>query len=69
MAEQIIRTNPSTLNASPNNPVSFGVTYNTANPSNPTLTGIGFRLHFNSQDLDFSNLTNLLPSPNSQGPQ
>ncbi|MCB8777900.1 Ig-like domain-containing protein [Planktothrix agardhii 1031] len=69
MPEQIIRANPSTVNASRNNPVSFDVTYNTANPSDPTLIGLGFRLHFNSQELAFTNLTNILPAPIPLGPQ
>ncbi|CAD5981343.1 Mucin-5AC [Planktothrix tepida] len=69
MAEQIIRANPTTINASPDNPISFDVTYNTANPSDPTLTGLGLRLHFNSQELDFTNLSNTLSAPLTLGPQ
>ncbi|MBE9145419.1 cadherin-like domain-containing protein, partial [Planktothrix mougeotii] len=69
MPEQIIRANPTTINASPDNPISFDVTYNTANPSDPTLTGLGLRLHFNSQELDFTNLSNTLSAPLTLGPQ
>ena len=57
---QVITTNPSTLTATSNSPVNFSVHYATAEPSDETLTGLGLRLHFNSEDLTFNNTSQVL---------
>ena len=42
----------------PNSPLGFNVNYSTSNGVN-ALFGIGFRLHFDSRELTFGNLSNL----------
>ncbi|GAB4548650.1 MAG: hypothetical protein Tsb0014_43330 [Pleurocapsa sp.] len=56
---QVISINPSNLSAAANSPVSFDVIYSTADPVDETLTGIGLRLHFNSDELTFKDLSNV----------
>jgi hypothetical protein len=57
---QVITTNPSTLTAAANSPLSLSVNYTTADPVDETLTGLGLRLHFNSADLTFNNTSEVL---------
>ena len=59
-AEQVVAVQTSSTNPSVGEVVQATVTYTTANPDDPTLTGIGLRLHWNSQLLDFQQLTNIL---------
>lgn len=56
---QIITPTPSTQAAAPNAPVSVRVDYST-NPSEPNLAGLALKLHYNSQQLLFSSVTNVL---------
>jgi hypothetical protein len=57
--QQIITPDPTTQTASPNAAVSINVNYST-NPANLLSTGIGLRIHFNSAQLAFVNLSNVL---------
>ena len=58
-AEQIIETVvPSNVDI--NQQVNFQVNYRSANPTDDTLTGLGLRVHWNSQQLQFNNISNIL---------
>jgi hypothetical protein len=57
---QIISVEPSNLNVLPNGELDFDVKYSTADPVDETLTGLGLRLHFNSDKLTFNNASNVL---------
>jgi len=59
-AEQVVAVQSSTANASVGEIVQATITYDTATPQDPTLTGIGLRLHWNSNLLEFQQLTNVL---------
>jgi hypothetical protein len=57
---QIISVEPSNLNVLPNGELDFDVIYSTADPVDETLTGLGLRLHFNSDTLTFNEASNVL---------
>ncbi|MEX0713607.1 MAG: Ig-like domain-containing protein [Pirellulales bacterium] len=57
--EQIIDVTPDAQAAGASDPVSVDAIYSTANPEDETLTGLGLRLHFDSSELTFNNLTDL----------
>lgn len=57
--EQIITPETPTVVATPENPVSFDVNYST-NPGNIPTTGLGLRIHYNSSQISFTDLTNTL---------
>lgn len=59
-AEQVITPVPATLSVQANAAVSFEVNYTTANPVDETLNGLGLRIHFNSAQLAFNSVTNIL---------
>lgn len=59
-AEQIVAPTPQSQAKSAGDAVSFTVSYSTANPNNPNLTGLGLRVHFNSSKVTYVGLTNLL---------
>lgn len=50
MAEQVIQVLDTIPRQGDNSPVSFEVVYDTANPEDPTLTGLGLRIHYNSEE-------------------
>lgn len=58
--EQVVQPEPATLTRTPETSVSLDVTYETANPRNANLTGLGLRIHFDSTKLVFGALTNVL---------
>ncbi len=60
MAEQKITITPSSLTASPDETVTFDVIYETANPEDESLSGLGLRLHYDSTALTFNSLDNRL---------
>ncbi|MEE9412499.1 MAG: PASTA domain-containing protein [Methylococcales bacterium] len=51
--DQIITPNPLTQDAAAGSAVSIGIDYNTI-PPDPTLTGLGLRVHFDSSSLTFA---------------
>jgi len=57
--QQVITPNPTMRIVSPGNPVSIDVNY-TTNPIDPTLTGLGLRIHYDSSQLTYNDSTNLL---------
>ncbi len=60
--EQIVVPKPSIAVTGVAEYIQVAVNYSTANPENPTLTGIGVRLHWNSSHLSFQTLKNVLAS-------
>lgn len=58
-AEQVVAVQSSTNSPSVGEVLQAMVTYTTANPTDPTLTGIGLRLHWNSRLLDYQQLTSV----------
>jgi hypothetical protein len=50
--DQIITPNPTAQTAAPGTAVSININY-TTNPVDPTLTGLGLRVHFDSSKLTF----------------
>ncbi|MBW4492768.1 MAG: cadherin-like domain-containing protein [Oscillatoria princeps RMCB-10] len=60
MAEQKITVTPSTLNVSPGENITFDVIYETANPEDESLLGLGLRLHYDRDALTFNSLDNRL---------
>ena len=57
---QVISVNPSDLNVLPNEELDLSVIYSTEDPVDETLTGLGLRLHFDSEDLTFNSTSNPL---------
>lgn len=64
---QIISTNPTNIEATPDSPVSFDVVYNVDPAQN--LNGLGLRLHFDSEALTFDSASNLFSNSNIIAPQ
>jgi hypothetical protein len=60
MAEQVIRVLDTVPRQVDNSPVSFEVVYDTANPEDPTLTGLGLRIHYNSSEATNLQLSDIL---------
>ncbi|WP_305728323.1 bluetail domain-containing putative surface protein, partial [Cylindrospermopsis raciborskii] len=58
-SKQIIDLTTSNSSLTPGAPVSIGVTYNVDSGDN-TLTGIGLRLHYNSNQISYQSASNLL---------
>ncbi|KRH95979.1 bluetail domain-containing putative surface protein [Cylindrospermopsis sp. CR12] len=58
-SKQIIDLTTSNSSLTPGAPVSIGVTYNVDSGDN-TLTGIGIRLHYNSNQISYQGASNLL---------
>ena len=56
---QIVTPSQTGISASPGTDVSFDVNYST-NPSDPTLSGLGLRMYYNSSLLTFNGLSNVL---------
>lgn len=59
--QQIVTPAPVSQAAGGSQSVSFDVFYNTS-PLDDTLTGLGLRIHLDSSNLSFINLTNVLPT-------
>lgn len=64
---QIISTHPTNIEANPNSQVSFDVVYNTDPQQN--VSGLGLRLHFDSEALTFDSASNLLLQSKQLDPQ
>lgn len=60
--EQVITPSPAAQQTTPNQTVSFEVSYSTANPVDETLNGLGLKMYFNSKQLAFVAVTNVLAS-------
>jgi hypothetical protein len=58
---QIVLSSPDELSVTPDSTFSFDVNYR-ADPVDETLTGLGLRTHFDSSQLSFNSLDNLLPT-------
>jgi hypothetical protein len=56
---QIVTPSQTEISAAPGTHVSFDVNYSTS-PSDPTLSGLGLRMYFNSSLLTFNGLSNVL---------
>lgn len=59
--EQITTVQTSSGSTGAGELVQVDVEYTTANPENPTLTGIGVRLHWNAELLEYQNILAALP--------
>ena len=59
MDQQVITPKPTTSPVASGKPVAIDVNYTTS-PLDPTLTGLGLRVHYNSSLLTFNNLANVL---------
>ena len=59
--QQVITLSPTNPMFAAGAPVSLDVNYTTS-PLDPTLTGLGLRIHYNSSLLTLNNLTNVLPA-------
>lgn len=59
-AEQIITATPNPQSLNPNQIVNLSINYSTANPTDATLTGLGLRLHWNSQQLTLNSISQIL---------
>lgn len=57
--EQVISVTPHMQHAKQNADISFDVRYNTVNPVDESLSGLGLRLHYDSTQLTFKQLTQL----------
>ena len=57
--QQIVISTPSTMLANPNGPVRIDLSYESANPVDDTLSGLGLRVHYDSSELTFQGLDNL----------
>jgi len=57
--QQIVTPETPIVAATPDTSVSFDVNYST-NPGNTPTTGLGLRIHYNSSQISFSDLTNTL---------
>lgn len=58
--EQVISPTPANLAVGSGAAVSFDVMYSTANPVDETLTGLGLKMHFNSSQVTFNSISNVL---------
>jgi hypothetical protein len=56
---QIVTPSQSNISAAPGGDVTFDANYST-NPSDPSLSGLGLRMYYNSSQLTFNGLSNLL---------
>lgn len=57
---QVITVDPNDLITSPSESLELTVSYTTIDPVDPTLTGLGLRLHFDSNALEFNDITEIL---------
>jgi hypothetical protein len=57
--QQIVTPSKTSISASPGTDVSFDINYSTT-PSDPTLSGLGLRMYYNSSLLTFNGLSNVL---------
>ncbi len=57
--EQIVTPSSLTVPAIPGTSVSFDLSYST-NPANTPTTGLGLRMHWDSSEISFTSLTNIL---------
>ncbi|MFZ1932170.1 MAG: hypothetical protein WAU84_00355 [Thermoguttaceae bacterium] len=57
--EQIVTPSQTSISAAPGGDVSFDVDYST-NPPDPALAGLGLRIYYNSSQLTFNGLSNVL---------
>lgn len=60
MAEQIIQTNPVNLSVFTGSNAVFNVIYQTEDPVDESLLGLGLRLHYNSSKLEYRGLDDIL---------
>ncbi len=56
---QIVTPSQTSISATPGGDVTFDVNYST-NPSDPALSGLGLRMYYNSSQLTFNGLSNVL---------
>jgi hypothetical protein len=60
-SDQAVWTVPSETTVTPGSTIEFDLNYRTADPQNSRLTGLGLRVHFDSRNLAFVELKNVLP--------
>ncbi|MCJ8273939.1 MAG: HYR domain-containing protein, partial [Psychrosphaera sp.] len=58
--EQVVTPATTAFNVSQGDSISFDVNYETANPVDETLTGLGLQLHFDSSKVSLTGLSNIL---------